>query len=260
IRLEVNGVVSMEGRKLKLTNDLGEALKQIGNQYHLIRPMIMIDNLEYWRGDDIRLLENIRSLMRFLERRSDQVYTVVSTTTAMQQHLDQWLPFTQGFSSMINVNRSRTEEIYQAVLVRHGAAHKELVATNGQPLTARQIEKEVKDLCRALDHNIGEVLLAWTYNTIAEQSNIVYEPTKLSLEDFFSWHEITLLKYLILYRTIDEVTVKQLFGIRSAPYMSGLKKLINTKVLLREENGQLKLNPVILKDIRDLLKYRGILD
>ncbi len=260
IRLEVDGTLSIEGRKHKITDDLEEALKLVSNSVYRNRPLILIDDLENWRGTPDGLLGNARGLLQFIEKKSDDVYIMVSTTTAMAQHLDHWLQFSRAFSTLINVNKSTIDEIYKAVLVRHGAAHRDLVAADdGQTLTVRQIKKEVKDLCRDLNYNIGEVLQAWTYNTVLTTDHIVYEPKQLAFEDFFSLHEILLLKYVILNRTIDEISIKQLFGSRSDPYLSGLRRLINTKVLLREDSGWLRLNPLIQKDIRDILKYREIL-
>ena len=128
IKLAVTGSITVEGRKLKTNYNLGETLKFIKNNLYHSKPLIIIDDIETWRNEEHSLLDNVRAVIKYIESESDNVYVMVTTSKAMQDHLDSRLSFTNSFSTVINIDKSTSEEIYQAVLLRHGASHKDLIA------------------------------------------------------------------------------------------------------------------------------------
>jgi hypothetical protein len=108
---------------------------------------------------------------------------------------------------------------------------------------------------------MGKVLQAWTYrSTVVDDQFVLFEDKDHTFRDFFTHEEIIVLKFVVLYKHINEIVLKNFLGSRNDIYMSGLKRLVNTKVLLRDEDGELRLNTVIYHDVIDILKYRGILE
>jgi hypothetical protein len=262
IILNPNSKFSIEGRKFKTTKNLTEALQHIKKNTYNSQALLVIDNLELWRDKENSLLENTRAIIQFIESESDQVFVILSTSNDMQAHLDKRLPFTHSFSSIIDVNKSSFEEIHKAILLRHGASHQNLVTEKGLPLPNNQLELYIQKLCRKYEYNLGEVLQAWTYSIqAADANNIVYQEQEYDFEDFFTSEEAIILKFVLLYQHINEFILKNFLGQRyDSAYKSGLKRLTNTKVFLRNSEGNLSVNPLLYHDIRSILKYRGVLN
>ena len=262
IVLEIDSTISIEGRKFTTTKNLTEALQHIKKHTYNFRPLLVIDNLELWRDKNHSLLDNVRAAIEFVESESHQIFVIMTTSNAMQSHLDRRLPFSHSFSSIIDVNKAKVDEIHKAILLRHGASHRSLVTDKGLPLHNKQLELYIQKLCKNYDYNMGEVLQAWTYAiTTADDNKVVYQEKDFEFEDFFTTEEIIILKYVLLYKHINEIVLKNFLGKRyDSSYKSGLKRLINTKVFLRNSEGNLILNPVLYHNIREILKYRGVLN
>jgi hypothetical protein len=187
---------------------------------------------------------------------------MVSISQAMQRHLDQRLPFSNAFTTRIDLNKTNSEEIFKAVLIRHGASHKKLVNKDRYAMSPKQIEKKVQELSGNFKNNIGEVLQAWAYSTKMIDNNLViFEEAECNFEDFFSSEELIILKYVYLYKFVNEVLLKSFLGKGyNINFDSGIKRLINTKVLWRNSKGNLILNRVITSDIFEILRYRGTIN
>ena len=262
ILLQTDSTITIEGRKFKTTKNLKEALQEANKNIYNSKPVLVIDDLEYWRSEDSSLLNNVRALVNFVLSESDRIFVMVSTSKAMQKHLDQRLPFTNAFTTRLDLNKTKEEEIFKAVLIRHGASHKKLVNKDRHVMSTKQIEHKVEELASQFDHNIGEVLQAWAYSTKMTENNlVVFEETECDFEDFFTSEEVIILKYVYLYKYVNEVLLKSFLGKRyNLNFDSGIKRLINTKVLWRNSSGNLILNRVITSDIHEILKYRGTLN
>ncbi|WP_027395086.1 hypothetical protein [Aquimarina latercula] len=261
IFLEPESEIVIEGRKFSTTKNLKEALQEIKKNIYSIDPIIVIDDIELWRDKKHSLLDNVRAVLQFIESESDEAFVMVSTSREMQKHLDKRLAFSNTFSTVIDINKTKIEEIYKALLSRHGASHKSLVTEEGAAMTKKEIEKRVLSLCKKFDYNIGEVLQGWTYGTtVLDNNNVVYIEKEYPFEDFFTPEETIILKYVLLYKNINELQLKNFLGKRfESGYKSGLKRLINTKVLVRNSMGVLKINTVLGHDIYEILKYKGTL-
>lgn len=250
-----------EGRKFRTTKDLREALKQVKKSIYNSRPAVIIDDLEVWRSKEHPFLENVQALLDFVDLESDHVFMMVSVSEMMKKHLDHRLPFSNTFSNHINIGQADFNTIYKAILLRNGASHRILVDENENVLTDKQIEQNIRRLCRTLDFNLGEVLQAWTYGTTMIADNkVIYKDRQVEFADFFTSKELLVLKYVALYTYVTEIILMDFLGKRfDRTYKASLRRLINTKVLLRDEIGELRINTVLAHDIRELLKYHGML-
>lgn len=262
IFLTPDSTITIEGRKFKTSKNLKEALQEVNKNIYNSKPVLIIDDLEFWRAEDASLLENVRALVNFAFSESDRIFVMVATSKAMQKHLDQRLPFSNAFTTRLDLNKAKTEEIFKAVLIRHGASHKKLVNKDKSPLTQKQIENKVEELASRFKYNIGEVLQAWAYSTKMTDPNfVIFDETECDFEDFFTSEELIILKYVYLYKYVNEMLLKGFLGKGyNLTFDSGIKRLINTKVLWRNSDGNLVLNRVITSDIYQILTYRGTLN
>ncbi|HDZ06123.1 hypothetical protein LCGC14_0129070 [marine sediment metagenome] len=261
LELVPESTITFQGRKFNTTKNLKNALQEIKKFSYNSKPIIVLDDLEFWHDKEHSFLDNIRAVIKFIESESDDILLVVSISKLMQEHLDHRICFSISFSTNINVSTSSNTEILNAVQLRHGASHRKLVDENNEIISPRQFQKLVYRLCKHFQNNLGNVLQAWTFGTsLTIDNKVVYKESALYFPDFFSNEEAILLKHVLLYKIIDERTVKTFLGKRyTNGYESGLKRLVNTKVLVREHKGFLSLNTVINSEIQKSLIYRGIL-
>lgn len=262
ILLETDSTITIEGRKFKTTKNLKEALQEVNKNIYNSKPILIIDNLEYWRSDEVSFLDNVRALVNFVLSESDRVFIIVSMSKAMQKHVDQRLPFSNAFTTQLDLNKAKFDEVFKAVLIRHGASHKKLVTKDKNAISTKQIENKVQELAGRFNNNIGEVLQAWAYSTKMTDDNLViFEEAECDFEDFFTSEEVIILKYVYLYKYVNEMLLKSFLGKSfNVNFDSGIKRLINTKVLWRNSNGNLIMNRVITTDIFEILTYRGTLN
>ncbi|WP_165748071.1 ATP-binding protein [Cellulophaga sp. Z1A5H] len=262
IKLNPNDSVTIEGRKFKTTKNLKEALDEVKRSSFTKKRILLIDDLELWRDEKNSLLNNTRALIDFIESESDNVLVIVTTNPSMSIHLNTRCNFSSVFSTHIAINKCTQEEIFKAVIIRHSATHRSVINNRNEPLTESQISANVAKLSKKLDYNIGEVLQAWTYGTtVTEDGSILYKDTYSTFPDFFTKEETIIIKYTLLYNYISEKILKEFTGnLYETNLKSSLKRLINTKVILRDEVGLLSINPVLNHDIYQILKYRDIIN
>ena len=262
ILLQTDSTITIEGRKFKTTRNLKEALQEVNKNIYNSKPVLIIDDLEFWRSDEVSFLDNMRALISFVLSESDRVFIIVSMSNAMQKHVDQRLPFSNAFTTQLDLNKAQFDEVFKAVLIRHGASHKKLVNKEKNVISTKQIESKVQELAGRFNNNIGEVLQAWAYSTKMTDDNLViFEEAECDFEDFFTEEEVIILKYVYLYKYVNEMILKSFLGKSfNVNFDSGIKRLINTKVLWRNSSGNLILNRVITTDVFEILTYRGTLN
>ena len=255
--LKPNTVAIIDGRKFKTTYDLKEALFYVkNNNTKSTRPIVLIDDLEVWRDKTHKLLDNIRALAEFIATESDDAFVVATTSTIMKNHLDSVLNFSEGFSTSINTSSTYKEEIFEAIMLRHGAGQRVLVYESNELISTKKIKDSVYRLCKQYQNNLGDVLQAWTYSTYVKEGNqVLFKEENHEFRDFFSLKELIILKQALLFRHMSEYGLKQVAGEGyETDFKSSLKRLMNAKVLLREEvQGSLYINPVLLNDITGIL-------
>ena len=262
VLLKPNSTSVIDGRKFKTTKDLKEALQYVkNNNVKNTRPILIIDDIELWLDAEHHFLDNIRALVNFIENESDEIFLVLATSSALVTSLDNRFGFSKIFSTLINMNNTDKEEVVRAILLRHGASHKTLVSNDKEPISEGRTQKIINKLSKQHQNNIGVVLQAWTYNTVAsEEDKIIYNEIEFEFVDFFTNEELIILKQASIFKRITELGIKLVTSNKyETNFNSAIKRLINTKVLLRDESGSLYINPVILSEIGFLLKSKGLI-
>jgi uridine kinase len=259
--LTPDSTISFQGRKYSTTKNLNEILREIKKSSFGSRTLVIIDDLEEWHDKDHSLLGNARGLVKFIESESDNILVVVGISKLTKDHLNKRLAFSNSFTTHIDLSQASHAEIAEAIGLRHGASHRMLIGEKGEALSERKVDKLVARVAKRYGHNLGEVLQAWTYGTrLSEDNTVLYQESLVNFPDFFSSEEAIILKYVMLYRKVNERILKTFLGKGyGRVYESGLKRLVNTKVLVRETNGFLALNEVVQYDVKQILIYRGII-
>jgi hypothetical protein len=259
VTLTPNCDAIIDGRKFKTTNNLKEALNYVkNNNIKSTKPIILIDDLELWRDDKHSLLSNVRALMNFIETESDNAFVMASATKMMVNHLDNRLNFSTTFSHVINVSEADENEIANAILLRHGAAHRDVVAENLELISNSKLRVLALKLSKQNEYNFGSTLQTWTYNTyVQENQSVLYKDSNHEFLDFFTSEEIIVLKQALIFRYISEYGIKNVTTTSfDSGFKSALRRLMNVKILVRHINGYLYINPVVVNDITKIITHK----
>lgn len=259
VNLKPNSDATIDGRKFKTTNDLKEALIYVkNNNIESTRPVILIDDLELWRDDKHSLLYNIRALINFIETESDDAFVMASATNMMVNHLDHRLNFSNSFSHVINVNEADEDEIIDAILLRHGAAHRDLISEKLEVISNHKIRLLANKLSKRNAFNFGNTLQSWTYHTfVQDNEKVVFKDSYYEFLDFFAAQEIIILKQALIFMTISEYGIKNVTTVSfDTEFKSALRRLMNVKVLIRDSNGSLYINPYVVNDVTRIINNK----
>lgn len=261
--LEPDSEIVISGRKIKVDFDLGLVLREIKKYEHQnSETLVLIDDLELWRSEDVSLLDNVRNLIRFLESETDHTFVMVSCSIFIKDILDNRLGFSQAFSTVVDVSQASELEVNQAIQLRHGASHKTLYNMKMEPISNQQMNKLIRRQAQRNKYNLGEVLQSWTYTSIVKDYNkVMITDQFMDFPNFFTPEELLVLKQVFLYRHSNEYILKNEMGYRfDSDLRSTIKRLLNTKVLERDISGDLLINPIVLQDIQFILQDVSILN
>ena len=140
------------------------------------------------------------------------------------------------------------------------AAGKKLKEQEGPQFNLDETKAIAREIGKDYKNNIGEVLQAWTYRSfIKDDDKVLFVEGEVEFVDFLNAQECLILKQTLLFKYITELGLKRIFSDGfDARFKSALRRLINTKILLRSPKGELFINPVVLMDINEILKKRKI--
>ncbi|SFB45983.1 P-loop NTPase family protein [Algoriphagus aquimarinus] len=259
--LTPGGEISIEGRKLKMGRNLEEVLSFVKRSISNSKPILVLDDLHLWRDSDRSLLTNVTSLVDFMSLNASKVFVIVAITNALRLHLDTRIAFSQSFTNLLDTNLSTSDEIYKAVMLRHGASHRTLFEKEGKVMNDGQLRKRIGWLTKKFDFNIGAVLQAWIFCTdVQEDSTIQFSEKETHLNDFLSTTELLILKNCLLFGYSSDLELKNLFTNRyESEYKPAIRKLLNIGILDRDPNGYLIVKNTVRQDLYSILKYRELL-
>lgn len=252
--------IIIEGRKFRTTKDLKEALDFVKRSVSATAPLVILDDLHLWRDQEHSLLKNMQALMDFISNQSQRILVCATISEVLQKHLDSRIPFSLTFTSLFSTSKASGEQIFKAIMLRHGASHKEVVDKSDNTLTDRQLEKKILSLCKQFDYNLGAVLQAWTFCTdIHGNDEIKYIDKEILLNDFLSDEEVLILKYCLLYGYGTELELKNFFKSRfEGDIKPSIRKLLNINILDRNDSGSLIIKDSIKQEIHTILSDREV--
>ena len=252
IRLQPNSTLTLQGRRTRTTGDLGAALSFVEKYTVQSRPLIWIDDLEFWTDKERTFAQNVRALGQHIDDHSGRIFYLVSTNNAVYHHLNRFLDINRVFQSEINLDTFSLPDMEQAVRIRHGATHKILVDEEGEPLSDAAFAKLVARIYRATDGNVGDTINRWAYFTRRYDDERVHQPVerRFALPSFLSPDSATLLATIFLEKRSRDYRLRKLFGpAYQERYASILQRLLRVGVVTRNADGSLEITESVVNDI-----------
>lgn len=257
IYLEPHSTATIDGRKFTTTGNLKDALSKVknSNQVHRSRPVLCLDNLELWHDSNFSILENVRALLNFMEEESQDIFIIVSCSTMFKAHMNHRFNFERRFTNILDLSKSATDEIVQAVIIRHDTSHKHLIDSKDKAVSKVRLEKTVRASSSKLNNNMGAVIQSWAFQTeLVGENEVRYKSPTNDFVSFFTNDEITVLKQALIYKTTSERHIKRITAASfETTYKGAVKRLINNKILVRTVDGLLVVNTLIIHDVERII-------
>jgi hypothetical protein len=259
--LKPDSDLTIEGRKYKTSKNLGEAFTFIKRSISNSKPILVIDDLHLWRDSTNSLISNALALVDFITSNASKAFVIIGISNSLRIHLDTRIPFSLGFTNLMDINTASIEEIYKAVMLRHGASHRPIFEKEGVPMKEVDLRKKISWLSKKYDYNIGAVLQAWIFCTdIEPDASIRFTEKETHLNDFLSTSELLILKNCLLFGHSTDLELKNLFTDRfELEFKPAIRKMLNIGILDREAGGALIVKNTVRQDIYSILKYRELL-
>ena len=263
VRLKPNSTLTVAGRRLKVEYNLRAALDFV-RKYTLNQPTLLwIDDLECWRDPAVPLSSNVRALAKSMDSyAAGELFFMVSMSNWLFQRLQRAHDLNKVFQSEINLDRMAYNEIREAILIRHGATHQQLVQKDGAEVSPPQFNRLVKRIYKNSEGNIGEALIRWSagIRQVAEERVRYQPPTEYNLPDFINSDNGLLLSAIMLSRRTTEYRLRKQFGPAfNTKYLGILQRLLSVGLLRRQLDGWLQVNDVVANDLGRLLEQRDFI-
>lgn len=262
IRLQPQSSITVNGRRLATTYDLDEALafirKNTLNKPHLV----WIDDLELWRDPNVPLGKNINALRRFIDDYSNQLFFLIAMGNSLRHHLERFCNIGKVFQAEINLDRMPLHDVREAIMIRHGATHKELLDNKSREVNPQLFQQMTAKVHKAAHGNIGEALNMWAFSTHAvDEFRVIHDlKNQYELPDFVNPDNALLLTAIILSKKSNEYRLRKLFGPAfSEKYRGVLQRLISIGLLRREADGWLEVTESAANDLGRLLEKKQYL-
>ncbi|MEM0997180.1 MAG: hypothetical protein AAGN35_08880 [Bacteroidota bacterium] len=262
VRIAPGETVRVEGRRVRLSHNLEEALAEVRRITFNHRPLIWIDDLELWQDPEVPLLKNVRTLRRFLDSYSTEMFFLVSMGNWMRAYLERFEDLGRIFQAEINLDRMPAGSIREAIWVRHSATNRRLVDNEGRELNAQQVTRVTNRIHRTSAGVVGEALNLWSASTIPGEGNTVINDfaDNYSLPDFISVDSGLLLAFIMLQKRTQDYHLRKYFGpIYSEKYAQIVKRLISVGILERQLDHSLEINKLVVNELGELLEYHEYL-
>ncbi|MEL6924999.1 MAG: hypothetical protein AAFO94_13200, partial [Bacteroidota bacterium] len=251
-----------QGRSYSGACDLGSVLEFIEKNIVNDQPLIWIDDIELWNHPDHPLGTNVRRLCDFIDRFSNKAFIMVSMGNWTSAHLQRTHQIHKVFQAGINLDQMSQRDILDAIIIRHGATHKQLVDKELKPVTAPQFQKMVRQVAGQTSYNIGEALYQWVVGIDAiSEEEVQFKRSVLNgLPNFLNADTAILLSTLLLLKETDDYRLRKLFGQAwNEKYNLLTQRLMGIGLVQRKGEGRLEINPVVANEVGRLLDSEGYL-
>lgn len=262
IRLAPKSTITVKGRRMSTSYDLEEALSFI-RKHTLNTPyLIWIDDLELWSDHHVPLGKNVQALRRYIDDYGNHLFFLVAMGNSLRHQLEQFLDIMRVFQAEINLDRMPLPDIREAIMIRHGATHKELLDNKEREVTPQRFQQMTAKVHKAAHANIGEALNIWAFSTRAMDEDRVMHHLKTlyELPDIISQENALLLSSVVLSKKTNEYRLRKLFGPAfSEKYRGVLQRLISIGLLRRAADGWLEITESAANDLGRILEKKNYL-
>jgi hypothetical protein len=263
VRLLPNSSLKFNGRTFKTTYNLQEALNFVSKYTPTAGALIWLDDLELWQDTNYTLSENINNLKQHIDRYSNRIFYQLSLNKSLLRQLDKSHAFSKHFQSTIILDNMSQEDIRNAILIRHGATHKELVDEALKPLKPEAFQQLISRTYRASGGNIGEALNLWACAIQIVGNDEVRQESEgfYALPNFIDADQAILLRSLLFEKRTNEYNLRKLLGPAfQHRYVSILQRMLSVGILERHIDGWLEISDAAVNDINQHLIKKGYLE
>lgn len=255
--LHPNSALTVEGRKMQTSYDLGEALDFVIKHCRNKQSLVWIDDLEVWWAPKVPFYQNTQHLMECIDAHSNRLFFMVATNAKIQQQLSHFTHTERIFQAELDLNQLARPAVQQAIAIRHGATQKKLVNAKGEQLTPKTFDRLARKTYKNANGNIGEALLQWAHSTYYVDENTVEHraETYRTLPSFLTEDSHLILDVLLLHKRANEYRLQKLLGGQpfNERYATIIRRLLNVGILRRQLDGFIEIETTIVNDLKQLL-------
>lgn len=259
ITLTPGSRIDLDGRILKPTRDLKQAVEFVV-RYAVRKPlMVWIDDLSNWRDEETPLISDVLSLLKTIDYNAGKFFFAVSVSTQLHAQLQQYTNIDQHFQAILEMDRMSPEEIQQAIQIRHGATQLQLVDKNNEPLDHDQVNRMILPVYRSSRGHIGDALRRWAYaiEPLGSESVRFNGVPPYVFPEEISQDSGLLLRTVLVDRMTNEYQLRKQFGPAFRERFQPLvQRMLNLGILLRNPSGALEINPALVTDVEVLLERK----
>jgi hypothetical protein len=263
IRLVPNSIINLQGRTFETNFDLGEALEFISKYRFDQPPLVWLDDLELWHDPaSFSIHRNTSKLLEHMDHHAGTIFYLVAAGNPLVDLLEQHHKFSQHIQATIRLDSMSQEHVQQAILIRHGATHKELVNKDGEVLEPSDFSNAVSRVYRPSGGNIGEALNLWAYHTQRRNEDQVSQERNSfqQLPNFITADQALVLRTLLLEKRTNEYRLRKRFGPAFRPrYAEALLRMLSVGIVIRQLDGWLEINDAAVNDVVRQLKNQQYL-
>lgn len=252
IRITPGAEIHYGGRKLKSLFNLSEVLDFVKKYALKNRPYLWFDNIELWQDENNTLFQNLDALLKFVDLHSGKCFVLASMGKSSLSHFGNYLDFKHAFQATINLDTIESDEIYRAILIRHGATYRKILTTEREEITPREYKSLIKKIIKLSNNNIGEVFQWWSSSVKFLNEKEVelgpFEPYLFPLD--LGEDQRLLLRQIVLFRKTDEYTLSRQFGaVFNQKYMYHLRRMLTNGMLIRLPEGSLEIRDCLANSV-----------
>ena len=262
IRLAPNSTFFVEGRSFSTTYDLGDALAFISKNSIHSKNLVWLDDLELWQDTENTISQNVAALQTHIDKNFGRIFYLVSLSNQLSNQLNKSNELSRSFQAELPLNTMSLDEINEAIQIRHGATHKELVDKEGALIQGNKFKRLTARVYRTAHANIGEALNLWACGIEPLSGDKVINEAipDYSLPGFLEADTALVLKILLLEKTSTEYRLRKRFGPAFNPkYSEALMRLLSLGLVKRQLDGWLEMNELAANDMIRLLREQGYL-
>lgn len=247
IKIDRNSILSYNGRKCDVTNNLADAINFLAKQSIQGKIVVSIDDLESWQSEESTLYDNVRALVDGIAKYGKRIFFVVSTNKFMLKTIERLFNFKSRFCEVISLDKMLQSDIANAVVIRHNASLKE---HHTNPTSNEKLMQKASKLAKLNHYNVGSTMIHWErFQEGRELSNSI--PMEFSV--LIKKHKL-LLRMLLAYRQVHESNLRYFFSVSDNAFISEeMRKLSGYKIIERTRNGYIQINPFIIFDVENCL-------
>lgn len=257
IKLMPNTDITINGRKEKLSHDLGEALNFISKAAESGRYAIWLDDLELWNSLESPRLLNVDSLINAVTVHGHRFFFMVGMSSWMKLRLDNLLQFSDLFQGVINLDRLGLAAITEAIGIRHSATQNQIIDKELIPIAPYQFRQKVKEIYNLSKGNIGEALRLWALaSKVRVDHEVFVNPGEISaIPEMNDKEKSQLLHTILLERETSDKMIRNIYGpMFESVYRSELRRMLQIGMIERDDSGKLTCNPNIVNELDRYLK------